>query len=911
MASGAAAAAAGAGTLTLVEGAAGTGKTAILEAARRFGRDAGSLSLRACCSELEHDFAFGAIRQLLAPAVAALSPAVRSELLAEAPLAAIAAVGSLGPADQRPGQAQEVMHGLHRLLSALSSSRPVQLLIDDGQWADLPSLRWLHYLMPRLEGVPAQVVVAIRTGETPSLPDHLCFPGTPRVPLRPLGRTSIARLAQARLAREVPDAFVDDCLHATGGNPLFLLALLDEVSRRDLDPAPGAVHDVGSALVARSIGRRLATLPPVATRYAEALAVLGNRRWPAVLQQMAAIDAATAQRSWSAMVDSGLLTTATDTGFVHPIVWASVRDGLAPSRRADLHAQSAALLRSAGATAEEIAAHVLRCPPGLIDFAVEPLRKAASSSWARGAPDVATTYLERALEEPLAATERQQVILALGSAEAAAGDVRAREHLTAAVELAPNAAARLAAAGALAKVLYSLGETRSAVTMLLAELDGTSDEPDRRQVEDVLFEMIDLDLSLRPRLSAGTPRDCPQTTLQHAHRAVVLTLAGVDRTGAHVSATAALQGDGLLDGHELYFLLVSFLMSQQDAYDHAVAAYSRAIDAADRRGSTVGTAVALAHRGRTRVYQGRLTDALADTRQAWKMAAASKWPALLQIVAEGHIQALLAIGDLAEAEQVLVDTPIDHPVRTTQDATGLIARGQVRSRRGDLHGALDDLFTGGRCLASWGLVNPAPYPWRSEAADVLRRLGRTQEAMDLAVEEVRMARHWGAPRGLGIALTTLGRLDPGHAVDGALFEAVAVLDGTGSELALAEALTELGAALRRSSQRDRSRQVLRRALSLAQHCAAAALTQRAYTELWATGARPAPLTRSGTSGLTSSERRVAELATTGQTNREIARDLFISVKTVETHLCSAYHKLGISTRAELGDRLTADASPPG
>lgn len=895
----------------VVEGAAGTGKTAMVEAARRFGRDAGLLSLRACCSELEHDFAFGAIRQLLAPALAALSSDVRSGLLAEAPLAAIAAVGSLRPADQRPGQAQEVMYGLHRLLSVLTSSRPVQLLIDDGQWADLPSLRWLHYLLPRLEGLAVQVVVAIRTGETPSLPDNLCFPGTPRLSLRPLGRASIARLAQDRLAREVPDAFVDDCLHATGGNPLFLLALLDEVSRREVDPGSGAVHDVGSALVARSIRRRLVTLPPAATRYAEALAVLGNRRWPAVVQRMAAVDAVTAQRSWSAMVDSGLLTTSTDTGFVHPIVWSSVRDGLAPSRRADLHAQSAALLQSAGATAEEIAAHILRCPPGLIDFAVEPLRKAASNSWARGAPDVATTYLGRALEEPLAATERQQVLLALGSAEAAAGDVRAREHLTAAVELAPSAAARVAAAGALAKVLYGLGETRSAVTMLLAELDATSDEPDRRQVEDVLFEMVDLDLSLRPLLGAGTPRDRPQTTLQHAHRAVVLTLAGVDRTGARLSAAAALGGDALLDGHELYFLLVSFLMSQQDAYDDAVAAYSRAIEAAHRRGSAVGTAVAMAHRGRTRAYQGRLADGLADTRQAWKMAATSQWPGLLQVVAEGHIQVLLAVGDLAEAERVLLGAPVDLPVRTTQDATCLVARGQVRSRRGDLHGALDDLCTGGRCLASWGLVNPAPYPWRSEAADVLRRLGRTHEAMNLAVEEVRLARRWGAPRALGIALTTLGRIDSGLGRNNALSEAVAVLDGSGSQLALAEALTESGAALRRSGQRDRSRQVLRRALSLAQHCAAAALTQRAYTELWATGARPHPLTRSGTSALTSSERRVAELATTGHTNREIARDLFISVKTVKTHLCSAYHKLGISTRAELGDRLTSDALPPG
>lgn len=873
VASGAAAAAAGDGSLVVVEGAAGTGKTAMLVAAQGYGLDAGLNCLRACCSELERDFAFGAVCQLLGGAFAELSSDIRSELLAKAPGAGIAAGGTMGADDSRPDQAPEVLHGLHQLLYLLAGRQPVQLLVDDAHWADLPSLRFLHYLQPRLEGLALQVVVAVRTAEEPSLPDGLSFAGAKRLSLRPFGRCTVGQLSQDRLQREVPDRFLDCCLHATGGNPLFVLALLDEMAGRNLEPEPDAVRDLGSALVARSVRRRLATLPPAATRYAEALAVLGNRRWPAALQRMAAVNTVAALRSWAALVDAGMLTTATDTGFVHPIVWSSVRDGLAPSRRDALHAQAAALLRQAGATAEETAAHVLRAPAGLIVFAVDTLRRAANSSWVRGAPDVATTYLARALEEPLAPVERYEVLLDLGVAGAQAGDPRAREHLAAAVELAPHAAARAAAAAALAKVLYALGESRSAVAMLLTELDATSDLVCRDQVEDVLFEMIDLDLSLRPSLAGRRPGAQPRTVLQHAHRAVELTIAGVDRASAATSTAAALEGDALLDEHDMYFLLLTFLMSQYDGYDGAVDSHNRAIETAQRRGSGGSAAVATAHRGRTRVYQGRLAEALVDTSQAWTMAVgAGEWRSIQQIVAEGYANALIAAGDIAVAEQVLQAAPVELPIRTTQDATGLITRGRVRSRVNDLHGALDDLLTGGRHLVSWGLVNPAPYPWRSETADVLSRLGRHAEAVEMAVEEVRLARRWGAPRALGLALTTLGRVAERPGRIASLEEAVRVLEGRGSLLALAEALIETGTALHRGDQCADARPVLRRGLALARQCGAQGLARRARTELWATGARPHPLEQSGLSALTKSERRVAELAALC-TNREIAHDL--------------------------------------
>jgi len=232
-----------------------------------------------------------------------------------------------------------------------------------------------------------------------------------------------------------------------------------------------------------------------------------------------------------------------------------------------------------------------------------------------------------------------------------------------------------------------------------------------------------------------------RTVLQHAHRAVELTIAGVDRAAAIASTGIALHGGELLDRHDMYFLLVTFMHSQHDRYDLAVQAYGRAIDAAQRRGSLVAAVVATAHRGRSRVYQGRLAEALADTDRAWDQAVDGEWRSVLQIVAEGRAQALLAAGEVEVAGRVLQVVLEDNSVvRTTMDATALVTRGQVRARLGDLTGARDDLLTGGGHLVSWGLLNPAPYPWRSEAADVLRRLGRDDEALELAVEEVRLAR---------------------------------------------------------------------------------------------------------------------------------------------------------------------------
>jgi len=123
----------------------------------------------------------------------------------------------------------------------------------------------------------------------------------------------------------------------------------------------------------------------------------------------------------------------------------------------------------------------------------------------------------------------------------------------------------------------------------------------------------------------------------------------------------------------------------------------------------------------------------------------------------------------------------------------------------------------------------------------------------------------------------------------------------------ARALADFGAALRRRGRRSNAREPLRRALDLAHRCGATALVDRAHAELIATGARPRRAVVTGLDALTASERRVAQMAAEGLTNRQIAQALFVTEKTIEWHLGQAYRKLEIGSRSELPRVLDAEA----
>jgi DNA-binding CsgD family transcriptional regulator len=173
----------------------------------------------------------------------------------------------------------------------------------------------------------------------------------------------------------------------------------------------------------------------------------------------------------------------------------------------------------------------------------------------------------------------------------------------------------------------------------------------------------------------------------------------------------------------------------------------------------------------------------------------------------------------------------------------------------------------------------------------------------LAEAELADVRVFGGPRALGIALRVAGLAAGGAHGLGLLYESVASHRASPALLELARSLTELGAALRRGGQRASSREPLAEGLELAVRCGARGLAARAREELKATGARPRRAWRTGVESLTPSELRIVRLAAEGRTNREIAHELFVTIKTVEGHLSRAYTKLGIEGRPDLAGVL--------
>jgi DNA-binding NarL/FixJ family response regulator len=137
-----------------------------------------------------------------------------------------------------------------------------------------------------------------------------------------------------------------------------------------------------------------------------------------------------------------------------------------------------------------------------------------------------------------------------------------------------------------------------------------------------------------------------------------------------------------------------------------------------------------------------------------------------------------------------------------------------------------------------------------------------------------------------------------------------VLGGSEARAEYARALTDLGAALRRAKQRTAAREPLRAALELAHSCGATSVAERAHVELAASGARPRTPLRTGVDALSPSELRIVRMAAGGQPNPAIAQALFVTVKTVEMHLTSAYRKLNITSRRDLGAALKSETHGP-
>jgi DNA-binding CsgD family transcriptional regulator len=310
--------------------------------------------------------------------------------------------------------------------------------------------------------------------------------------------------------------------------------------------------------------------------------------------------------------------------------------------------------------------------------------------------------------------------------------------------------------------------------------------------------------------------------------------------------------------------------------------------------------------------RGRIPDAEADCSMALELTPeAHGTDALLN--AARAVKALVALTRGAGADELAAIEAEVLDRRSDPDALPyhlvLHARGLVRVAQGDVERGIEDLLECGRVSVAWGSGNPTTVPWRSDAALALAPLGERDEARRLAAEELELAESFGAHRAIGIAQRALALLGDADATVPGLERAVATLRDSPAALDLAIATVDLASAQRRAGQRSAARETATRGQDLAMACGATQLARRALEEALAAGARPRRVARRGVESLTPSELRVARRAAEGLTNREIAEDLFVTIKTVEMHLANAYRKLGVRSRTQLEGALEASGDP--
>ena len=667
----------GGGRFLLVGAAAGLGKTTLLRAAAEIAAEAGFTCLRARASELERDFAYGCVRQLLEPAVGRLSQSERDRLFQGAaswskPLFAPTDAPSLS-ADS----SFSMLHSLYWLLNNLAGEGPVAHCVDDLQWSDPESLRFLNYLAPRLDGLRVAVFAAKRSGESVAadLARLAAGPETTQLRPGPLSVEATAALCERRLGTSVVGDFATVCHKATGGNPFFLEALLREAGEREFPTESSEaipIERIGPAAVAQAVLLRLSGAPAAATALMRAVAVLGDGASLAEAARLADVDEREAARAADLLAALAILRPAEGLEFAHPIVREAVYADLGSHERADGHARAAKILSASGASEERIAAQLSAAEPAADAERVELLRRVAADAIARGAPSAAVAWLRRALIEPPTPASRAELLLELGSAEFRLGAPQSVNHLRAAVEQIREPALLTASTLQLASALLMSGDVDGALGAIEAAIDVV--EPHDRErallLEAELAANATLgNLEARAAAASRLERHADLEGVTPGERVVLASLA-YERARASESASEAaayieqaLLGGRLAIEHEsadvvgTFYTLVRGLLAT-DALDLAQSCLEQALAAAPSRASIPPQGYLIAHRAWVSFRRGAVAQAEADARTAFELLTAHgiQSKGARRFALAPLIEALIEGGEVEAAERALSDS---------------------------------------------------------------------------------------------------------------------------------------------------------------------------------------------------------------------------------------------------------------
>lgn len=894
---------AGQGASLVIRGAAGLGKTALLTALAGMAADNGMRVQRARGDPLEQEFPWGVVTHLLRDGGAEGAEGSDTER-------------NLDPS---PSDGASLMAALHRLywrVVELTQDGPVVLVIDDAHWSDALSLRWLAYMANRVAQEPILVAVASRPGGVATTVDvwSAVLSTATVVDLAPLSAPDSTRLLTRALGARPGPGFADICHRQSGGNPFLLTELAASLKASDIAPTDGQVAHIHAAggVIAPTVSVRLGRLGDDAHAVGNALALLGPE---ATVARLGALSGRSPEQTMSGLrrlVDDGLVVDDLQLGFAHPLLRTAAYEDLPALERSAWHLRAAHILDEAGRDSDACVSHLLRVMPDGDPWVVERLCEVASRAEAQPAPDVADVYLRRALEEPPTPDALPGVILqlarvAVATDPAAAAD-RFREALGLVVGTPRDGEARLG----LAAALSFAGRFREAADVLEEGLSRTPQTMTaaRDELLAALLNTARWDLECRPRslpyLEGVKARSRAGEHLParlRANLATELFAEGRDREWMIAEATAAseaLENAGLEGA--MWIPLIRSPLAGAGLLDHSLELNERHIALIRRRGWTTALPIALAANAKLQIWRGDIASAVVDAQESLDGAEdpiSTVYAVLFLVEALRLHDELDAAWEQLERHQFTGELPGVWPFPQLQ-----AERGWLRYERdGDLRGALVDLTEFGRWAEQAGLRCPSMVPWRSRAAVLTYALDKPERAVELAEGELVDARQWGDPRAVGTALRGVAAVRTGDVQIDILREAVAALTVSQGRLDLADALIDLGSALRRRGQRREAREPLRQALHIADVGGAFAARRRAHQELIVAGGRPRRPAVRGRDALTPSEMRIAQLAGQGHSNPEIANLLFITRRTVETHLTQAYRKLDIRGRDELQGAL--------
>ncbi len=914
----------GTGSLAMIEGPAGIGKTKLLQAVTEQALIEGFECLTARAGELERGYPFGVVRQLFEPFLSGVDDV--EELTRGAASLARSVFDGFEADDVTPTANPEFsrLHGLYWLLANVSERRPVCLVVDDLQWADQPSAHFLSYVAPRLEGLPVALVFASRPSqEGPAgVSEH---PNLRLIRPAPLSVEATGEVVRSRFNDVSPEVCAA-VREATGGNPFLVTELLREIEDRqggDGEIRIERIRLLGPERIARAVISRVQHIGAKGVSLTEAVAILGDGAPISLAARLAELDTAEASPIVDDLVEAGVLSSGRPLSFAHPIVRTAVYEQIPYGRREVTHMLAARLLREEGAPSEIVATQLLSAEVTDADWVADSLLEAADVAISRGAPATASTYLFRALAQARD-TATPAIMLKLGLAKVAEGEESAANYLQQAFDEATDPADQ-ALAGLHLAFMLELGSRRLEALEVARRslfIAGESAPELVSRLQGAVLLMAQGSVETRRRVLGDL-----NTALELAERvpdppAVLLAAIAMERSigrgdavaGADLGAEALRKGlieEVTSDAPPVYLAIGSLVLA--DRFDEALEWYRVALANGSERGSALGCSLSSAFRSWTRVTTGDLLGADSDARSVLETVPPGF---VVEPVAVASLTTSLVLrGKVEEAVEALDAFDVSrHDVGHVLFQLSRLASARVLIAAGQPAAAQSQLQE----LEAWEREwKGAPDGWcqiRVQSAIAHHALGELQDARRYADDAVEAARGKGSPTRLGNALRVRALVGEPRERTARLQEACSVLATSKAAVDRAAGLIDLGAELRRSGQARDAREPLAEGLALAQKCGAIPLVDRASSESEAAGLKPRAPGTDGIDALTPAERRVAELAVTGNSNPEIAQSLFVTRKTVETHLGSVYRKLGINSRAQLAPRMPAasgDALPSG